>query len=81
LSDNETDSIAHFKISKADRLSDFRVEFKDTVSSGGILLRQMNFGKDGNFIYVSNQAGNQGIILFRANVEGSLVAKPRVSFR
>lgn len=76
LSSNETDSIAHFKMNTASKLSDFRVEFKDTVSSGGILPRQMSFGKDGNFIYVSNQDGAQGIIVLRVNADGSLVAKP-----
>ena len=75
LSGNATDSVAHFKLNKAGNGS-VSAEFKDTVSSGGILPRQMSFSKDGKFIYVSDQDGEQGIIVLKVNPDGSLVSKP-----
>ncbi|KAB5518027.1 Lactonase, 7-bladed beta-propeller-domain-containing protein [Coniochaeta sp. 2T2.1] len=82
---NATDSIAHFGVEiDADTL-DVSLDFKDTISSGGLVPRMFDLEvptEDGKqqFVFVTNQAGALGLVAFRRNVEdGSLDPTPVAS--
>ncbi|KAI1770445.1 putative isomerase YbhE [Hypoxylon cercidicola] len=71
LSGNETDSIAHFKF------SDAKLDFADTVSSGGTLPRMFSLSTDETLAFVANQAGDAGLAAFkRSEDSGELSPTP-----
>ncbi|KAI0512825.1 putative isomerase YbhE [Xylaria bambusicola] len=73
LSGNATDSIAHF-VFDADSV---RLDFANSVSSGGILPRDMSLSKDEKVLFVANQGGENGLVaLHRCGATGKLAAKP-----
>ncbi|KAI6085537.1 putative isomerase YbhE [Hypoxylon rubiginosum] len=59
LSGNETDSIAHFTYSGA------KLDFYDSVSSGGILPRMFSLSTDEKLVFVANQAGDAALAAFK----------------
>lgn len=72
LSGNETDSIAHFTFSSGGKL-----DFSDTVSSGGVLPRMFSLSADEKLVFVANQAGDAGLVaLRRAEDFGALDPTP-----
>ncbi|KAI3320468.1 putative isomerase YbhE [Xylariaceae sp. AK1471] len=73
LSGNATDSIAHF-IFDAEKTS---LSFADTVSSFGILPRDMSLSLDEELMFIANQGGDNGLVaLHRCPVTGALGAEP-----
>ncbi|KAK5635971.1 hypothetical protein RRF57_011683 [Xylaria bambusicola] len=73
LSGNATDSIAHF-VFDAQKTS---LAFANTVSSGGILPRDMSLSNDGKVMFVANQGGDNGLVaLHRCGTTGNLAPKP-----
>jgi 6-phosphogluconolactonase (cycloisomerase 2 family) len=73
LSGNDTDSIAHF-VFDAEKTS---LSFANTVSSFGILPRDMSLSLDEELLFVANQGGDNGLVaLHRCPVTGTLSAEP-----
>ncbi|KAI1763050.1 putative isomerase YbhE [Hypoxylon sp. FL1150] len=71
LSGNETDSIAHFAFSGA------KLDFYDSISSGGILPRMFSLSIDEKLVFVVNQAGDAALAAFtRMEDFGELIPTP-----
>lgn len=75
LTGDATDSIAHFKVTK-DTSGKANLEFKHSVSSGGLLPRMISFSKDSKTVFIGNQDGASGFVALTRSADGSLVQKP-----
>ena len=80
LTGNDTDSVARFGIASADDGS-ITLQFRDTVSSGGILPRMFSLGRDGfeDYVFLVNQQGDNALMAFQKADDGSLAPQPVAS--
>ena len=77
---NETDSISHFAAVTGNNGS-VELEFRGTISSGGLVPRMISLGLDGldNVLFATNQDGAFGLAAFSRREDGSLDSEPLAS--
>jgi 6-phosphogluconolactonase (cycloisomerase 2 family) len=80
LTGNATgDSISHFGVDVSGA-GDVSLGFRDTISSGGQVPRMFSLAQGAErFVFVTNQAGDLGLVAFRRNADGSLDPTPAAS--
>lgn len=77
-SGSETDNVSHFAVKVSG--GKLTLEFKDSISSGGILPRMFSLESGtGRFVFLTNQDGELGLVAFKRNADGSLGPKPVAS--
>jgi 6-phosphogluconolactonase (cycloisomerase 2 family) len=75
---NETDSISHFGVETTN--GTLSLGFRDTLSTRGSSPRMFSLALGAErFVFVANQGGELGLVAFRRNADGSLVAEPAAS--
>ena len=81
LTGDATDSVAHFGVVVSADDGSITLQFRDTVSSGGILPRMFSFGRDGfeDYVFSVNQQGGDALVAFRKADDGSLAPQPVAS--
>ncbi|KAH8899000.1 6-phosphogluconolactonase [Thozetella sp. PMI_491] len=80
LTGNATDSLAHFAVVQGAG-GDITLEFRDTVSSGGLIPRMFSLGLDAfsSTLFATNQGGASGLLAFTRDASGALSPQPAAS--